>query len=184
MIRLFIAVPIPENIRNLIEGLVSELQGVPGLPKDIRFVPPENWHFTLTFLGYQNESAIPFVENSIRLLFHSNVLQNIRIEFERLIYGPVNRAPRMLWLTTSKRTSEELGRIKKSLEDELESKGVKWQRELRPYQAHLTLARFEPVPAKNLPKIERELGWEYETKEIHLMKSVLKRTGAEYEILL
>lgn len=177
MVRLFIAIPVPENIRELITDLITELKSIRGLPKDIRFVSPENWHFTLTFLGYQPESVIPLIKVLVKFNFTSTV------EFEKLTYGPPGRNPRMIWLATNRQTSEELGRIKKSLEDELETKGVKWRREHRRYQAHLTLARFEPTAGKFPPKIEREIGWHYETKEIHLMKSTLKRTGAEYEIL-
>ncbi len=186
MIRLFIAVLVPENIRELITDLITELKSVRGLPPDIRFAPPENWHFTLTFLGYQPESAVPLIKE---VLFNFRVSQTLR--FGRVVYGPPPKGPlrgghkpRMIWLTTARETSEELGKIKKELEDKLETKSVKWRRELRPYQGHITLARFPETPLKNLPPIEKEINWRYEAREIHLMKSTLKRTGAEYEVLL
>jgi 2'-5' RNA ligase len=177
MVRLFIAVPVPRNIQELITELITELKSVRGLPKDIRFAPPENWHFTLTFLGHQDESVVTPIKELVKLNFTSIV------EFEKLAYGPPGERARMLWLTTSRKTSEQLGKIKKELEGELETKGVKWRRENRPYRAHLTLARFEPKPKNTLPEIEKGLGWKYETDKIHLMKSTLKRTGAEYEVL-
>ncbi len=177
MIRLFIALPVSENIKLRISDLVTELQKIRDLPKDIRFVPPANLHFTLAFLGYQPETAVALIKKSIA------THKSYRIEFEKLTYGPLAKTPRMIWLTTTKETSEQLRSAKKALEDELESKGLKWRRELRPYQAHLTLARFREQSLKNLPKIERGIDWCYETKETHLMKSTLKKTGAEYEIL-
>ncbi len=179
-VRLFIAVLIPQDVRDSIAGLITDLQRVRNLSRDIRFVPPENWHFTLAFLGYQDESAIPAIKETI-LSCKSD--QPYRVEFERLTYGPPGPRPRMIWLTTIGQTSEELGKVKKELEDELETKGIKWQRELRPYRAHITLARFPEMPFGNLPPIEKEIDWRYEAREIHLMKSTLKRTGAEYEAL-
>ncbi|MFH0712857.1 MAG: RNA 2',3'-cyclic phosphodiesterase [Candidatus Jorgensenbacteria bacterium] len=176
-IRLFVAVLIPEDIRDSIAELVSGLQKVRGLPQDIRFVPPENWHFTLTFLGYQDESVAPQISRLLKFDLDSD------IEFEKVIYGPPGPGPRMIWLTTKRRTSEELGKIKKRLEDEFETGGIRWHRELRPYRAHLTLARFPETSPKNLPLIEKEIDWRYKAQEIHLMRSTLKRTGAEYEVL-
>jgi len=174
-VRLFVAILIPQDIRDSIAELMADIQKVRGLPRDIRFVPPENWHFTLTFLGYQDESAIPNISTSD--------VDKIEVRFEKLIYGPPGPRPRMIWLTTIGQTSEELGKIKEKLEDKLETKGIKWQRELRPYRAHITLARFPETPFGNLPPIEKEIDWRYEARGIRLMKSTLKRTGAEYKVI-
>lgn len=184
MIRLFIAIPVPEEIKSRISDLIAGFEGIRGLPQGIRFAPPENWHFTLTFLGYQPEPAAPLVKETIINFRASQQALKLELKFERVIFGPPGPQPRMIWLTSTRETSEKLGKIKKELEDRLEMKGVKWQHELRPYQGHLTLARFPELPRRNLPAIEKEINWQYEAKEINLMKSTLKKTGAEYEVLL
>jgi len=181
MLRLFIAFLVPEDIKNSIAELVAETQKIPGLPEEIRFVPEENWHFTLVFLGYQPEGKLPAIEDAVKSCKPSEA---VRIEFEKLIYGPSGGLPRMVWLNTTKETLAALGRIKNELEKELMENGVKWRRESRPYRPHLTLAKFRPRPAKNLPLIERDVNLGYSTGEINLMKSTLKRTGAEYEKIL
>lgn len=183
MLRLFIAIPVPEDVKRRIGGLVTELEGGRGLPEGVRFVPENNWHFTLVFLGYQPETALSAIKESIAA--YKSYLSNrtYRIDFEKLIYGPPGPSPRMIWLTTTRATSLALGKIKKDVEDELEKNGVRWQRESRPYQAHLTLARFLPQPAEDLPLVEEKFDLGYSAEEIHLMKSTLKRTGAEYEVL-
>ena len=44
MPRLFVALPIPEELREELAGLAGGIQGA-------RWVPPENYHLTLRFIG-------------------------------------------------------------------------------------------------------------------------------------
>ena len=180
MLRLFIAIPVPGNIREEIGNLVADLKEVRGLPNDIRFVPEENWHFTLVFLGYQPETAPPLIQSSIKEISHSNILKNIRIGFERLTYGPPGKTPRMIWLTAVSETSRDLGGIKNVLEESLEKNGLRWQKDTRPV-GHLTLARFQLKPIKFLPKIEKKMNWGYGAETLDLMRATLLRSEAVYD---
>lgn len=179
--RLFIAIPLSDKIREEIQNLVTDFKKVRGFPKGIRFIPSENWHFTLTFLGYQNESVIPVVKKTLTNLTRLNLVNRVKVDFEEAIYGPVQKTPRMIWLTTTPRTSANIEGLKNLLEDALSENGVKWNRETRPYLGHLTLARFEPTARKLLPKIERSLNWSYEPTSLDLMRSTLLRSGAVYD---
>lgn len=179
MVRFFIAVPLPEDITAKIEDLAAEIGSFRGLPQDIRFAPKENWHFTTTFLGYEPEETIPVI---IKVLNDIGFPGPIPIRFEKLTYGPLNRTPRLIWLTVDRETSLNLGTIKNTIEDELIKNNVRWPRDSRPV-GHLTLARFKEIPLRTLPKIERDLDLSYSATEIRLMRSTLKRTGAEYETL-
>ncbi|HXF44142.1 MAG TPA: RNA 2',3'-cyclic phosphodiesterase [Candidatus Paceibacterota bacterium] len=190
MLRLFIAVPVPSEIKKKIVALIAEVGNFRNLADGIRPVPEENWHFTLVFLGYQPESAVPAIKESLDNVLRLNInnkftrLNLVKIEFEKLTYGPPGKTPRMVWLTVTKETSAALGDLKEAIEQELRRNGVKWQIENRHYQAHLTLARFQAEAAEDLPAIERDFEFSYLTAEVNLMRSNLKRTGAEYEILL
>ena len=124
----------------------------------------------------------PAIKKSIANILTSDV-NNIEIQFEKLTYGPPGRTPRMLWLTVTKETSAAMDELKTALEKNLEEEGVRWRKENRPFQGHLTLARFEPISPIDLPKIDKKVDFGYSTEEINLMKSTLKRTGAEYEVL-
>ena len=48
----------------------------------------------------------------------------------------------------------------------------------------MTLARFQGIPSKSLLKIEKDLSLEFEAESLDLMESTLKRSGAEYAVLL
>jgi 2'-5' RNA ligase len=77
-----------------------------------------------------------------------------------------------------------MSRLKNLLEDNLVKNDVRWRRESRAYQGHLTLARFI-MPMRNdaLPPLNRSLNWQYPANAFYLMKSDLYRGGAVYEKL-
>ena len=95
----------------------------------------------------------------------------------------------MIWLVGTKETSKILGEIKNHLENELVKNGVKFQRENRPYNAHLTLARFPSAPINadtisiNQFLNQHKSVLSFQAQSLDLMESHLKSTGAEYEVL-
>lgn len=140
-------------------------------------------------------------------IFHSNILKNIgmngknkseiKIEFERLILAPPNKPPRMIWLTTTKETSQILGKIKNNLENNLIKNGVRFKRKNSGYNGHITLARFAnarigvniiarinaDITSANQRINQRKSALVFNAISLDLMESHLKRTGSEYEIL-
>ena len=182
MKRLFIAINLAENIKKEIRRIIEELDSKMHFSKQptFRWLSEENWHLTLTFLGGQpEESIIPILESIKSAVL---CIEPPLIEFENMLFGPPNRRPRMIWLTTTKQTSEILGKIKNKLEDLLDKNGVKFRKENRKFQGHLTLARFEPLSQKET-KLLRVGDLIFTPQSLDLMESKLFRTGAEYLIL-
>ena len=205
MKRLFIAINLPPHLKKIIAKSVDNLisircGGLPDEAKNIRWLSPENWHLTISFLGYQPDEAIGPILESIKetVKEHSNILKNVgmstdqrgvRVEFEKIIWAPPDKPARMIWLTGTKETSKKLDEIKNHLENELIKNDVKFQPENRSYNAHLTLARFQPAPI-NMDTIsinqflnQHKSALSFQAQSLDLMESHLKRTGAEYEIL-
>lgn len=214
--RLFIAIPLSKEATEFVSRELEDIKGK-FTPRDkIRFMPEENWHFTLVFLGQQNEGVPAIVEGALKGAFFGMNMPNI--EFEKILYGPLDKTPargearqgrrdkppRMIWLTTSAETSNQLNIIKTKIESELERTNVRWQkpsfaggfgraresrphrakaRWARPYRGHLTLARLEPKPIETLPSIEKEFSFNYPALSVSLMESTLKKSGAEYNTL-
>ncbi len=198
MKRLFIAINILPDAKKRIEVIVESLKNSVNQDKpelQIRWPSLENWHLTLVFLGYQPDEAINPILESIK-----ETVKNFpapTVEFENIIWAPPNKPPRMVWLTGTKETSKKLDEIKKYLKNELIKNGVKFQRENRSYNAHLTLARFQPMTrinadinadlrgyiSENQRTNQRQSALAFCAKSLDLMESHLKRTGAEYETL-
>lgn len=179
MLRLFIAIDLPHSLKNRLEERVIKIKSK--LPK-ARFTPIVNWHLTLTFLGAQDSGMVKNIETAMRKTA-SLIEKPLEIQFDKLIYGPLDSRSKMIWLTTTKKTSILLGELRKQLEDELELNGVHWRRESRPFQGHLTLARFEPRSMGHLPIIDQTFTDKFQINSLNLMKSNLSHSGAIYELI-
>lgn len=180
-LRLFIAVPIEKEAANQLEREINSIKK--RTKKNVRFIPQENWHFTLVFLGDQKRELIPEIKKSIQKTTESQKFELPKIEIEKINYGPPGRTARMIWAIASYKTSAALGKIKKDLEKNLEGAGIKWQKEERTYNAHITIARFNPYPLSELPKIEKAVNVVHKAISIDLLKSELTKEGAKYKVL-
>jgi len=183
--RVFVAVNLDaqriESIKKMVDGLKSEIPAE--LLRNIRFLPPDNWHLTVSFLGYQDEDGLVKIIDAIRLAALNFVAPEITLD--KLLYGPPKKSPRMIWLLGDKKTSAALNEIRNFLEDELEARDVAFAREKRKFNAHLTLARFGADFRDNvsLPTIHRDVNLKFRAESLDFMESELKKGGAEYTIL-
>ncbi len=185
--RLFVAINLPEEIKDRIKGIIREIQ--PLFEGEIRFLKPETWHITITFLGYQPDDATPAIIDSIKSTVQNHTW-DLRIDFDKISFGPLGKCPRMIWLVAANETSKNLALLKNKLEDELVKNNVQFQREKRGLgAAHITLARFSPtqinadIISVNQRIRQRESALSFQAQSLDLMESHLKRTGAEYEAL-
>lgn len=179
-LRLFVAINLSTELKDKISAEVQKLSGLLQFP--IRFLKPENWHLTISFLGYQEASAADTIMKAIRETAAETPPP--QIVFESLSYGPRDLSSvRMIWLNGSKETAEKLTVLKNSLEDKLTVTRINFKRENRPFKAHLTLSRFKAQNKKNLPDIEKPFTYEFYPQTLDLMESRLKRSGAEYSVV-
>lgn len=177
--RLFLAINLPEKIKDKIEVVLEKIRY--GFSNDIRFLDRENWHLTVVFLGYQSDEALKPILTSMK-----NVANNFdppKIELTDIAYGPKGASPRMIWLNGSLATANSLGLLKINLEAGLEEGGVRFKKEHRRFQAHITLARFKPVRIAELPPLAEKFQEKFLANSLDLMESRLARSGANYEIL-
>lgn len=185
MKRLFVAINLPPDVKKAIADIQNSIsKNYPRSFSNVRWVPPENWHFTIVFLGYESDDSIVDIQRAIgNFIAQSSGYKDKKIELEKIIYGSIGRTPRMIWIKTTQASSKILGEIKNQLELELEKNGVNWQRENRSYEGHITLARFQPKSSTDLPAVEQMINLNFPIKSLDLMQSILKPTGAVYEKL-
>jgi 2'-5' RNA ligase len=142
-----------------------------GTAPGLRIVRPEHLHITLAFLGSRPAVECPAIAEALR---------EAAVEA-----GPPRFAVRRYRETRSVGMlvlDDEDGRgaaIARALHDRLERLGV-YEREERPWLAHLTVVRFRGRPRLDpaLPAIPQ-----LSPSEAALYHSVLRPTGAQYEVL-
>lgn len=88
--RLFVAVPLPENF---LEALRPYRQVY--LHKNIRFVPEQNLHLTLYFIGEFPEENLPGLQQ--RLAAVAAAQAPFTLTFRETAPGPRAGAPRLIW---------------------------------------------------------------------------------------
>ncbi|HJZ12150.1 MAG TPA: RNA 2',3'-cyclic phosphodiesterase, partial [Acidobacteriota bacterium] len=98
-------------------------------------------------------------------------------------FFPNARRPAVLWCGVD---CDELGGLQHEIDNRLAA--LDFEKETRPFSAHLTLARFRDPHglfwlAKEVEKIKDSDWGQFPAKEITLYQSILHRTGAEYRAL-
>ncbi len=175
--RLFIAVNLPENIKNKLSDFQSKWPELPA-----RWTKKQNLHITLVFLGYVKDEEIPEILKIAEEI--GNKHSSFSINLNKICYGPPKKIPRMVWAVGE--SSKELGKLKKDLENSLSNVSLK--EEARPHSPHITLSRirqwqFRQIELEERPEINESIDLGFEVNSIEIMESQLKRTGAEYSVM-
>ncbi len=181
VIRAFIAADLPDEIRRelgkVIRHLKTELPQVP-----IRWVPPENIHLTLKFLGEVSQRNLPLLTE----LLKSEVADQRPFEFGvgGLNAFPDLRRPRVIWVGI--KGPKELNDLHYAVETAMEKLG--YAREMRPFEPHLTLGRVSrnatPEEVRRVSEALRrtQVGFlgSALVEEVYLYRSDLRPSGAVY----
>ncbi len=174
-IRLFLAVDVPEEVRDALASSVAPLRdAVPGA----RWAPPENWHVTLKFLGgvyprlvgWVREQAGEAAGESAPFLSALGALG---------AFPSAGRA-RVLWVGLDDPAGR-LAALAEALDRRLERE---FPPERRPFSAHLTVARMRQQVALDESVLQTLVPSEpFEIRELVVYRSHLGRPHARYEAL-
>jgi 2'-5' RNA ligase len=146
--RLFVAVPLPDDATEAVHSIVDEVRAEP-LPagaRDVRWVRLDGLHLTLRFLGPTPEGRVEPTAAAVRAVAAA-ASGPIDLELGGAGTFPLHGRPRTLWIGIA-RGAEALAQLAAELEAALAVAG--WDRDDRPFRAHLTLARSDGVAAGRL----------------------------------
>lgn len=180
--RLFFAVTIPEGIIARVQAVQQELRAVIG-DDGVRWTRPEQFHYTLKFLGEQP------IKRAYEAIEVAQTLCDEQAPFALILGGigafPNNERPSVLWLGAHA-GGDTLVDLAERLDAALFRR--RFRREPRPHKAHLTLARIKSyageAAAARLLRNHRvgELG-SFVVDRFVLMESILKPDGSEYTVV-
>lgn len=178
--RIFLALNLPENIKEEIRTLQEKL---PELP--VKWTSPENLHITLVFIGNTSDKELEAMSVLCREIAKKH--KPFSFNFSSISYGPSPMQPRMIWLKGE--PSKELLKLQKDLEKSLgSSRETAFVPKKLPFKLHLTLGRLNEFEFKNLdleerPDIQEDISLEIPANSFEIMESELKKGGAEYSIV-
>lgn len=180
MLRAFIAVEIPGEIQQNIHRQTAGLRK--GIQSLVRWVPPQNMHLTLKFLGDVSPSSVEFLMQMLR-----NEAVNIPgfdIHLAGLGAYPNLKRPRVLYIGIQAPAA--LDALQRGIESA--SRRLGYEAEERPFSAHLTLGRVrQNANVAEQQQIRRaiegtqvDLPGTARVDSIHLYKSELNPGGSVY----
>jgi RNA 2',3'-cyclic 3'-phosphodiesterase len=181
LLRAFIAIELPKQIQDAVEKQTSRLRQTLG-NGCIRWVPPQNMHLTLKFLGDIAASHVDFLKQLLSREAESHPPFDMQIS--GLGSYPTSRRPRVLW--AGLHTPGELVSLQKSIEAGTTRLG--YEQEEHAFSPHLTLGRVRPTASPvDMQKIRTALDTiqlgnigTARVDSIHLYKSDRLPSGSMY----
>jgi RNA 2',3'-cyclic 3'-phosphodiesterase len=180
--RLFLAIPIPDDVRAELRQLQLRLQ--PLLPSHaVRWTKPEQFHLTLKFLGSVPVADTEALSRAVRVVCEAATAMRLRAE--DVGFFPHARSPRVFWVDI-KSVDGLLVEFQQRLELAVQPFAEK--QEDKKFTAHISLARFEKVLSSDMEKLRSAIAvdgtfGEWTAKEVQLMKSSLQPAGAIHAIM-
>jgi 2'-5' RNA ligase len=173
MIRSFVAINLPEEIKDDLASVVSELRDE---NRAVKWVKPEGLHLTLKFLGDIDEKTVAPLAAELDAVAKNHPPMSLNIE--GLGAFPDPKRPRVVWAGLGG-DLEILRDIASQVDHVCASFGVKPEK--RPFRAHITIGRLKVPTVVDLNKELRKKG--FLATEMVLYQSELLPTGARYTVL-
>jgi len=167
-IRLFCALRLPDTV---LDGLVDWARAALPEGDGVRRVVRANLHVTLAFLGRRAVAEVPAI--AVALEDAAGVARTGPLHVVRY------RETRSVGMLVLEHEQGRATAVAEDLHARLERLGV-YEREHRPWLPHLTVLRFRQRPrlAPDLPALGA-----FSPSDAALYHSVLRSTGAQYEVL-
>jgi RNA 2',3'-cyclic 3'-phosphodiesterase len=181
LLRVFIAIELSEHVCDAIQKQTTRLRQLLGNDL-IRWVPTQNMHLTLKFLGDTATSHLDFIKQL--LTREANSHQQFTLQLSGLGAFPNSRRPRLLWIGIH--APADLASLQKSIESGTTRLG--YEQEERAFSPHLSIGRVrQNLSPPEMQKIRTALDTIQlgniglaRVDFIHLYKSDLQPSGSIY----
>jgi 2'-5' RNA ligase len=181
--RLFVGVELADAVRDIAAHATNELKRRLGTRLDARWVPVENMHLTVRFIGYVADESVPAVLDAMTAPLDCEPFE---IELAGCGRFPPRGAPRVIWIGLT-RGLQPLTALHEEFNRRLGPLG--FDAETRPYSAHLTLARIKDARAAAATQIDaafesvRIPNATQRVERLALFESRLSQKGPSYTIV-
>lgn len=178
-IRSFISINLNDALKKEINNLLMDFKKH---NFDVKWVPVENLHVTLKFLGHITDETVEKVKE--RLYNIASSFKPFRLSFKGIGFFPDRKRPRVIWIDIS--DSEVLKSLQETIDERLTEIG--FEREERDFSPHLTIGRIRSLKdrEKLIGLIDTIKDWKFgsiDVDRVYLMKSDLRPGGAQYSVI-
>jgi 2'-5' RNA ligase len=179
--RIFLGVNLSLATTRKIADVIARMQRVVD-DRELRvaWVPPENLHLTLKFLGWSHAETLPAIRD--RTEEWTRACKGFELVARGVGAFPDARHARILWVGVQD-PSGALGRLVSDIEGAMAQLG--FEREARPYHPHVTIGRVkdgrdaEELVARHA---QSDFGSSL-VREVVVYESIMKTKGSEYVAL-
>ena len=184
LLRLFVAIPVPEVIRQEIVIVQEEMLSLVASGV-VRWTKAEQIHLTLKFLGNVSVERIDDLKSSVQKVCANHFPVPLRAE--GLGFFPNAYSPRVIWVGITDQ-DKRLQDLQKSIERAVDQFAARPK--VEQFVGHLTLGRFgnprssksEKLMRRSLTMSSRLFG-EWTAHEIQIMRSESLPSGARHTLL-
>jgi 2'-5' RNA ligase len=176
--RLFVALIIPEAVR---QNLAAMRRDFPAVASQLRWVPPQNFHVTLKFIGSVPSEKLPPIIEALRRV---SLVDRVQLRIRGV--GWLVNAKTGVMLFALVQDSKPLTALATAIDQQLERLG--FTSENRTFMPHLTLVRASKDLPANFQTALRELAEQHKQydfgsvtpEKFHLMESKTLPAGPIY----
>jgi len=176
-VRSFIAILLDEAVR---DAIASEVERLKPLARSVAWVPPQNLHLTLKFLGELQTESLEAIKEA--LVEGVSEAERFTLAFHGLGVFPGLARPRVLWVGVA-HGALQCQALQARVDAALARRGL--PKEGRPYTPHLTIGRVRDP--RGLTALQQAItrnaqkGFgDSRVSSISLMRSDLHPSGARY----
>lgn len=176
--RLFIAINLPQNIKDVLANLLDNLRYK---YRQVKWVRPEGLHLTLHFLGYLDEKQEKEIKQALLSLSDRFKEFKFRIGGEIGAFPNLSRA-RVIFINCDQINGKTVYQLQNSIGQKLIGLGLETDK--RVWKSHITLGRVKEgkigldISPNLLENISKQT---FAVSTFELMESVLNISGAEYK---
>jgi 2'-5' RNA ligase len=182
--RLFVAIKVPEEVRENMLRVQRELQTL--APRGVvRWTKPEQFHLTLRFLGDVPSDQVVGLQESLRAACSGT--SPLHLQAHGVGFFPNARSPRVIWIGIHD-GEDRLAAFQMKIQNAVQT--VTAEQAENQFAGHITLGRFKQFSRHNISQLvnhaesvkSRSFG-EWTSREIELIRSELLPAGPRYTSL-